>query len=145
VGEALVSVLEAKGTPSVVQRTLVRPPVSRIGAITPQERTAILQRSPLAGRYDKTIDRESAHEMLKARAARAAAEAEQYEEKQPQRSDDFEPVMRPPRQGTRTTAGGGRQRQSVGEALAKSVARSVGSQLGRQIVRGILGAIFKGR
>ncbi len=145
VGEALVSVLEEKGTPSVVQRTLVRPPVSRIGAITPQERTAIMQRSPLAGRYDRMIDRESAHEILQARAARAAEETQQYEARQARHTDEFEPVMRPPRsQGGRTT-GAGRQRQSVGEALAKSVARSVGSQLGRQIVRGILGAIFKGR
>jgi len=126
VGEALVSVLEEKGTPSMVQRTLVCPPASRIGAITPQERAAIMQRSPLAGRYDKVIDRESAYETFKARAERAAQEAEQYKE-------------------ITTTRSNGSQRQSVGEALAKSVARSVGSQLGRQIVRGILGAIFKGR
>lgn len=146
VGEALVSVLEEKGTPSVVQRTLVRPPASRIGAIFPQERSATMQRSPLAGRYERMIDRESAHEILRARAARAIEDADHYQAKTTHREDDFEPVMRPPRGNRgRTTTGSGRPRQSVGEALAKSVARSVGSQLGRQIVRGILGAIFKGK
>ncbi len=126
VGEALVSVLEDKGIPSMVQRTLVCPPASRMGAITPQERTAVMQHSPFAGRYDQVIDRESAYEILKARAEHAARDAEEYKAKT-------------------TPRGNGSQRQSVGEALAKSVARSVGSQLGRQIVRGILGAIFKGR
>jgi len=130
VGEALVSVLEDKGTPGVVQQTLIRPPASRIGPVTPQERSATLQRSPLAGRYDRSIDRDSAHERLQARAAQAAAEAEQ--------------------QANRTTSSttrssGGRRRESASEALVKSVARSVGSRLGTQIVRGILGAIFKGR
>ncbi len=128
VGEALVSVLEDKGTPGIVERTLVRPPTSRIGVITPEERTATQQRSPLAGRYDITIDRESAHEILNARAEQAALEAE-YSARKP----------------SKRTASRGRQRQSMGEAMAKSVARSVGSQLGRQVVRGILGAIFKGR
>jgi Predicted ATPase len=131
VGEALVSVLEDKGTPGVVQQTLIRPPASRIGPITPQERSATLQRSPLAGRYDRSIDRESAHERLQARAAQAAAEAEQQ-------------ASRTTR-STATRSSGGRRRESASEALVKSVARSVGSRLGTQIVRGILGAIFKGR
>src|SRR5512139_3289885 len=94
VGEALVSVLEDKGTPSVVQRTLVRPPVSRIGTITPQERSMIMQHSPLAGRYDQMIDRESAFEILKARTERAAEAAERYESnKSSHRPDDLDPVM----------------------------------------------------
>jgi DNA helicase HerA-like ATPase len=130
VGEALVSVLEDKGTPGVVQQTLIRPPASRIGPVTPQERSATLQRSPLAGRYDRSIDRDSAHERLQARAAQAAAEAE----KQASRTTS-----------STTRSSGGRRRESASEALVKSVARSVGSRLGTQIVRGILGAIFKGR
>lgn len=128
VGEALVSVLEDKGTPGIVERTLIRPPASRMGTITPQERAATMQRSPVAGRYDTAIDRESAHEILQTRADAAAAEAEYSKRKSPNQ-----------------TASRGRQRQSVGEAMAKSVARSVGSQIGRQVVRGLLGAIFKGR
>ena len=126
VGEALVSVLQEKGTPGIVERTLIRPPTSRIGVITPQERIVIMQRSPLTGRYDQTVDRESAHEILKDRAERAAAEMARSGRKSPKRA-------------------AARGRQTVAEAMAKSVARSVGSQLGRQIVRGILGAIFKGR
>ena len=69
VGEALVSTLEAKGVPSMVQRTLIRPPASRLGPITPQERQQVMAESPVAGQYDKTIDRESAFEMLQKKAA----------------------------------------------------------------------------
>jgi DNA helicase HerA-like ATPase len=145
VGEALVSVLDDKGTPTVVERTLIRPPASRIGPVTPQERAAVVQRSPFAGRYDKAIDRESANEILKARAEQATRSAQQYEERA---ARDPEPVLRESRTyGGRAPArrSGGRTRQSAGEALVTSVARSVGTQVGRQIVRGILGAIFKGR
>ncbi|RST83445.1 DUF853 family protein, partial [Aquibium carbonis] len=76
VGEALVSTLEAKGIPSMVQRTLIRPPASRLGPITDQERARIQALSPVAGRYDKTIDRESAFEILQKRGAEAADAAE---------------------------------------------------------------------
>ena len=76
VGEALVSTLEAKGVPSMVQRTLIRPPSSRLGPITDQERAQIQALSPVAGQYDKTIDRESAFEMLQKRAGEAADAAE---------------------------------------------------------------------
>ncbi|HGG61106.1 MAG TPA: DUF853 family protein [Gammaproteobacteria bacterium] len=133
VGEALVSMLEDGGVPGIVERTLIRPPASRIGPATDPERAELLRKSPLAGRYDNPIDRESAHEILKERAEKAAREAEEAaarmaEEKQRQRM-----------------ARSGRRRQSVGEAMAKSIARSIGSQLGRRIVRGILGSIFRGR
>lgn len=121
VGEALVSTLEEKGTPGIVQRTLISPPASRIGPASDSERSALLKNSPLAGRYDEAVDRQSAHEKLQARSDEAAKEAEKSPKKK------------------------GRQRQSVGEAMAKSVARAIGSQLGRQIVRGIMGSIFKGR
>ncbi|MDT8421733.1 MAG: helicase HerA-like domain-containing protein [Desulfuromonadales bacterium] len=123
-GEALVSFLDQQGRPTVVQQTLIRPPDSRIGPATAAERETIRNRSPLAGRYEQSIDRESAHEKLAARATQIAAT-------QPEKSDN------PPKRAS--------SRQSYGEAMAKSVLRSVGSQLGRQIVRGILGSIFKGR
>ncbi len=133
VGEALVSMLEDGGIPGMVERTLIRPPASRIGPASDAERAELLRKSPLAGRYDTPVDRESAHEILRARAEKAAREAEEAaarmaEEKRRQRM-----------------ARSGRRRQSVGEALAKSVARSIGSQIGRRIVRGILGSIFRGR
>ncbi len=128
VGEALVSTLEGKGTPTIVQRTLIRPPSSRMGPATPEERQATVSRSPLLGRYDNVVDRESAYEMLIARAEKAVQESEAAEE----RAEEPRPRK-------------GRQRQSVLETMAKSVARSVGRSIGRQIVRGVLGAIFKGK
>ena len=140
VGEALVSTLQDKGIPSVVERSLIRPPCSRIGPATPEERRLTIERSPLAGRYDQTVDRDSAFEILKrkaeqefARAAEARAPAERGSA-----------TAAPGRMGARTAStGGGRSRQTVGEAMAKSVARSIGSQIGRQIVRGILGSFLK--
>ncbi len=134
IGEALVSVLEEGGAPSIVQRTLVRPPTSRIGPASDTERSELLRKSPLAGRYDQLIDRESAHEILKKRADQAAAEAEEAEKE-----------MAEEKKRQRSTSGKGRRRQSVGEAMAKSVARAIGSQLGRKVIRGILGSIFRGR
>jgi DNA helicase HerA-like ATPase len=133
VGEALVSTLESKGTPSMVERTLVCPPTSRIGPANGSERAELLRISPFAGRYDEAVDRISAHERLEERAAKAAEEAAEAErikaeEKEKQRAERS-----------------GNKRQSVAEAMAKSVARSIGSQMGRSIVRGILGSIFRGR
>jgi DNA helicase HerA-like ATPase len=132
VGEALVSTLQDKGVPSMVERTLIRPPGSRIGPATPEERRAVLGRSPLAGRYDQTIDRESAFEVLKAKATQDAAPAD------PPRGEP----ARTSETG-RSTPGGGYQRQTVVEALTKSLARSIGSQIGRQIVRGLLGSVLR--
>ena len=84
VGEALVSTLEEKGVPSMVQRTLIRPPASRLGPITPQERQQVMAQSPVAGQYDKTIDRESAFELLQKKAAESASAAEQQKQAQQQ-------------------------------------------------------------
>jgi hypothetical protein len=131
IGEALVSSLDEKGRPQPVQRTLIVPPRSRIGPLSPEERREVLGRSPLAGRYDTAQDRDSAYEELTRRAqqrqeqvaadARAAAEAAER---------------------THQSRSSGNRRQSVGEALVKSAARSIGSQLGRQIMRGMLGALL---
>lgn len=153
VGEALVSVLEGKGTPTMVERTLIRPPASRIGPLSDEERRQIISRSPLAGVYDKAIDRESAYELLSARA-QAAAAAEAAAEAEPiGRSgggyswDDFRQDQdagrdrQVPRRSGSTSGGG--SRQSAGEAFAKSVARAVGSQVGRQLVRGLLGGLLR--
>lgn len=138
VGEALVSVLEDDGIPSVVQRTLMCPPHSRIGPASDSERSQLLRSSPFAGRYDRVIDRESAHEILSKRADDAAIAAEQAQQ-----------IMNQAKQQQRlakaSVSRSGRSRQSVVETMAKSVARSIGSQLGRRVVRGILGSLFKGR
>jgi DNA helicase HerA-like ATPase len=149
VGEALVSTLEEKGVPSIVQRTLVRPPASRLGPITPQERAKLVAESPVAGQYDKTVDRESAFEILQKRAAEKTGQANAPETEKGgrwtlpdfdgdrQTGDGYQkrqPAPRAPRPSNR---------QTVAEAAIKSVVRSVGSSLGRAIVRGILGSLSK--
>ncbi len=124
-GEALVSVLNADGSPSIVERVLIRPPESQIGPLSTTERQSMIQRSPVKGRYEQNVDRESAYELLKQKAEQRAKLAEQDENSR----------MRKP-------AGRNRSRQTVGEAMLKSVARSIGSQIGRQIVRGLLGSLL---
>lgn len=137
VGEALVSVLEEKGIPSIVQRTLIRPPQSRIGPATAEERANLIRQSPFAGRYDKMIDRESAHEILQARAEKLAAElASASQAKEFEKAARRYEAANTPRPSNR---------QSLGETIVKSAARSISSNLGKQIVRGILGSLFKGR
>jgi DNA helicase HerA-like ATPase len=141
-GEALVSTLEEKGIPSMVQRTLIRPPAGRLGAITPDERRRVMATSPVAGQYDKPLDRESAYEILQKRAAdmQAAAEktkqdAQAAKEEKTSGGGWVDTVL--------GTGGGSRRRESVAEAAMKSVARSVSSSLGRAIVRGILGSLTR--
>ena len=132
IGEALVSPLDVKGRPLPVQRTLIRPPESRIGPLSDAERKERLNRSPFKGRYDTVVDRESAYELLKKRATelqlRQDTEMLQKTEKQPQ-----------------TQPARGRKSQSIGDAFLKSTARSIGSYIGRQIIRGVLGSIFGGK
>ncbi|HMM75660.1 MAG TPA: DUF853 family protein [Gammaproteobacteria bacterium] len=137
-GEALVSTLDAKGQPTPVERTLIRPPASQIGPIAAERRQELLEASALRERYAVAIDRESAHERLTQRAAakseQPAATRTRAEREDETRGED----ARRPRAGY--------QRQTTGEALIKSVVRSVGSQigsqLGRQVVRGLLGSLF---
>ncbi|MCB5202721.1 DUF853 domain-containing protein [Neorhizobium sp. T786] len=153
-GEALISTLEGKGAPSMVERTLVRPPSSRIGPLSDTERTQIINQSPIAGQYDRDIDRESAYEILMARAGKAAeAEAAQREAAQQEQEQEDNsaagrwtlpgfgdaPEAKPA--GGRTAGRPARQRESVVEAAMKSAARSVANSLGRAIVRGILGSL----
>lgn len=132
VGEALVSTLQPKGIPSMVDRTLIRPPTSRIGPITDQERQDVRSRSPVGSRYDETLDRESAAEMLQERAEKAAQKAQQAEATAEKEQSKTQPAKR------RST------RQSPTEAAVKSFLRSMSTTLGREIMRGILGVIKKG-
>jgi DNA helicase HerA-like ATPase len=140
VGEALVSTLEGTGVPGVVQRTLIRPPSSRIGPASVEERRVAIRQSPLVGRYEELRDRESAYEILKARAAKAAEGAPSTPRSAEPAGDRTYPQERP----TRTSAGRS-NRDSLLEAMGKSLLRSIGSSLGRQIGRGILGSILKGK
>ena len=127
VGEALVSTLDASGTPTMVERVKVAPPGSRIGPITPAERRALMAESLVKGVYDEAVDRESAYEILTGRAAQASRQ---------------EPAER---DAGAETARRGSSRQSPLEAFATSTLRSVGSQLGRNLVRGLLGSLLGGK
>jgi DNA helicase HerA-like ATPase len=139
VGEALVSTLDAKGVPSVVERTLMAPPRSQFGPVDDAKRQQLIERSPLNAAYTETVDRDSAYEML----ARREQELEQSRQREADEIERLEREETERRQAEKATKpSGGRQRQSVGEAMAKSIARSIGSTLGRQIIRGILGSII---
>ncbi|MBU0581893.1 MAG: DUF853 domain-containing protein [Alphaproteobacteria bacterium] len=155
VGEALVSPLEAKAVPAMVQRTLIRPPSSRMGPLTPEERRKLINTSPVAGLYDETIDRESAFEMLEKRAAEAAKAEEAAQQREAEQEEDGRSRWTIPGFGDDDDDRGSSKsksrraprrsnRQSVTEAAIKSVVRSVGSSVGRAIVRGILGSLKKG-
>jgi DNA helicase HerA-like ATPase len=140
VGEALVSFLDDHGRPCVVERAFILPPASRIGPLTPEERTAAIKGSLLFGQYEKTVDRESAYEKLKAPATQAAPTSAPAPAPEAQTSggglgEVFGDIF----------GGGSGRRQSAAEAAIKSAARSIGSQLGREIVRGVLGSILGGR
>ncbi|CAA6811282.1 MAG: ATPase component BioM of energizing module of biotin ECF transporter [uncultured Thiotrichaceae bacterium] len=134
VGEALVSVLEDKGIPGIVQRTLIRPPQALIGPAAPDAVADLMRTSPFAGKYDRMVDRESAYELLEVRAKKALEASLQSELSQANM-----------KAANKTGSGrsSGRNRQGVGEAMVKSIARSVGSRLGTQIVRGLLGSLFR--
>lgn len=145
VGEALVSVLDEKGRPSIVQRTLICPPESRIGPLNENERKKIRQESPLQGQYDKAVDRESAYEILKekeekliSRQKNEMAEAKKLREKAT-RDKAAAKKERAKRKKPRSN------RQSYGEAFIKTLIRTVSSGVGRKIVRGLLGSILGGR
>ncbi len=143
-GEALVSVLDEKGRPQSVQKTLIRPPESRIGPLTKEERQTRIERSPLKGRYDESVDRNSAYEILKSRAEEMQA---QQEEADKQAEAEKNNRTARSRTGNQRTTGKprGRASQSPMEAFVKSAARSIGSGLGRKIIRGIMGSLFGGR
>jgi len=128
IGEALVSTLLGKGTPSVVQRTLIRPPCSRLGPATRAERKAVIESSPVSGRYEKRIDRESAYELLEKRRRKRARQQEKTETEAAAAKAKAKPAAR------------GRQRQSATEAFFKSALRTAGRTIARELVRGILGS-----
>ena len=157
VGEALISLLDDKGVPGITQRAFVVPPATRLGPLTDAERKALIQRSPLAGRYERRIDRESAYEALTGAAEQpAAAEPEVEEEEQPKASRQRTAARKaaPPAEPSAgdmvkdvlfgSTGPRGGKREGLVETLAKSAARSMGSSLAREISRGIFGTLLGG-
>jgi uncharacterized protein len=145
VGEALVSFLDEKGRPGIVERAFVLPPNSQIGPISPAQRTTLIQSSLVAGQYEKTIDRESAYEKLKARAGEATSAAEQAQSGGKGILGGVLDSIGLGGAGGSEAKPGARRREGILEATAKSAARAIGSQLGRQIIRGVLGSILGGR
>jgi len=133
VGEALVSVLDARGTPSVVERAFILPPRSRLAPLSPEERARVVRDSVLYGHYENSVDRESAYEKLKEKAAQRQAE---------ESAGSATPG------GTRKDGRAPETRSETGVligAMVKSAAHAIGSQLGRQIIRGVLGSILGGK
>ncbi len=152
IGEALVSFLDEKGTPTIVERALIAPPEGQIGPITPEQRQQIMKTSLVAGVYDAAVDRESAYELLKARAEQASSHpaaapsgsapggaAGQAGKAQPGQSwyGGLSTIL------TQPTGKTGRG-DSLLEAMAKSAVRTAGSTVGRQLVRGVLGSLLGG-
>jgi DNA helicase HerA-like ATPase len=148
VGEALVSLLDEKGRPSVVERAFILPPASRIGPLTETERTAIICSSDISGRYEETADRESAYEIIKSRTEvkqNAGGKAGSRHDGGAERDSEggVMDVLGDILLG-KTGPRGGRQ-PGILDSAARSAARSIGSQVGREIFRGVLGGIFGGR
>lgn len=151
VGEGLISFLDEQGTPQPVERALVRPPNTRIGSITAEERQRIVRSSLIYGHYEQLADRESAFEMLQKRAAQPATPppAPQTALPSPPSAPSPSPSSSswhlPNLMGGSQPARRGYQRDTVIEAVMKSAARSAASSAGRQIMRGILGGLLRGR
>ena len=151
VGEAVTSMLQKKGVPGIVERTLIRPPSSQLGPLGAAERKAVIDASPIAGKYEAKKDRKSAFETLASRADQAAKEAEEAERKE----EEAEAAEREYRAGRRysgekvgrSTSRRTRSRksESIGESIANVVVKELKGTTGRRIVRGIFGTLFKGR
>ncbi len=135
VGEALVSLLDRKGRPGIVERTLIKPPKSQIGPINDSQRRVLMSNSIVAGVYEKMIDRESAFEILAVRA----------EERAKQQQAEEVVLAQEKERKKNEKSKGGRQRQTVMEAFMKSAMRAVGSTVGRKLIRGVLGSLLGGK
>ncbi len=146
VGEALVSFLDAKGRPSVTERVFVLPPGSQLGPITPQQRQALMANSLVAGVYEKMVDRESAYEKLKGRAAEAGAQAPATGKGAPaataENGGGLMGGLNDVLFGSTGPRGG--KRDGLAQTMAKSAVRTMGTSLGKEILRGVLGSIFGG-
>ncbi|HEX2639773.1 MAG TPA: helicase HerA-like domain-containing protein [Pyrinomonadaceae bacterium] len=140
VGEVLISLLDEKGTPNIVDRALVVPPVGQIGPITPDQRAQLMQNSLVAGQYEQAVDRESAFEILAKKAEERAAQQAQ--------ADQAEAAAKQAVAEEKAARAEARAPDSMWEKIGTSVARSasssIGRQIGNQIVRGVLGSILGG-
>ncbi len=149
VGEAVTSFLEDKGNPGMAERTLIRPPRSLIGPIEEGQRQMLMLRSPVAGKYERMVDSDSAHEMLARRAEAAAREAEAAlqateagKEREFNSARRYEPAAR---SAPRSRAPAARRGDTAVDVFAKSMARQLGTRSGQALVRGVLGGLLRGR
>ena len=140
VGEAVVSFLDEKGRPGMVERVYILPPASRIGPITPEERKAVIAASPVAGVYEQTVDRESAYEKLKGRAVESSKDSTATAA-----AGDGGGIMGSIKDSLGGLMTGSGRKDSIVEAMAKSAARTMGSTVGREIIRGVLGSLMGGK
>ena len=146
VGEALVSLLDAKGRPGITERVYMLPPGSQLGPITPAQRQVLLQNSLVASVYEKLVDRESAYEMIKGRATEAAAGAAQTQAEAATKTAEGGGMMGGLNEllfGSTGPRGG--KRDGLVQTMAKSTMRTMGTKVGNEILRGVLGGIFGGR
>jgi len=141
VGEAVVSFLDEKGRPGMVERAYILPPASRIGPITADERKAVIAASPVAGVYEKTVDRESAYEKLKGRAV----ESNNSSTAPASGGAEGGGIMGSIKDSLGGLMTGSGRKDSIVEAMAKSGARTMGSTVGREIIRGVLGSLMGGK
>ena len=144
-GEALVSFLDSTGAPTMVERALVLPPESRVGAVSPEERRAVIQNSRLAGRYDQPIDRESAYELLTQHFEHRQQEADNAAQAKQQAQQAKEEERR--RREAERQAAREAKNSPTGILLdaAKQTTRTIGREIGRSIIRGLMGGLFGGR
>jgi uncharacterized protein len=150
VGEAVTSFLVEKGAPGIAERTLIRPPASRMGPADAQAIREAMARSPIAGKYERVMDSDSAHERLAKRAEAAAREAEATLARTQAKEDrEFNAARRynPSMPRTRSSKASSRSssRETAVEAFAKSMARQLGTRAGKSIMRGVLGGLLRGR
>jgi DNA helicase HerA-like ATPase len=141
-GEAVTSLLEAKGIPGVAERTLIRPPSSQLGPLDDSARAAVVAASPVAGKYDTAIDRDSAWERLRARAERTAKEAAEAKAQAGEEKREFDRASRYDGKTEAAPKRSSSRSDSIGTAFAKSFARQLGTKSGQALVRGVLGSIF---
>ncbi|MFA5971045.1 MAG: helicase HerA-like domain-containing protein [Lentimicrobiaceae bacterium] len=146
VGEALVSFLDEKGIPSMVERAKMLPPQAQIGPITPEERSVLIRRSVIAGIYEKEIDRESAFEILQARISAQAQQVQDEKDliaREKEKTEQAKIEAREEKERAKTADSG--ILGSLSKSVGRSITSQIGSQVGRALVRGLLGGLLGGK
>ncbi|HQZ95248.1 MAG TPA: DUF853 family protein [Pyrinomonadaceae bacterium] len=144
VGEVLISTLDEKGVPTMVDRAFVVPPAGHIGPITPEQRQQLIANSLVAGVYENAVDRESAYELLQVKAEARAAEQQQLAEAEAA-AKEAEKAAKDEERAAKSSSRNDSLIESVTKSVARSASSSIGRQIGNSIVRGVLGSIFGGK